>query len=191
MRQTKLAKLRRPSYRNAYVKAHLTQGLAFQIRALRKSRGLTQGQLAKRLELGGQSAVARLEDPSYGRMSMQTLLKVGEFFDVALITKFVPYSRFLREVEDISEESMAVESFEDEDRAGAIENAPEFQLIRNLNATRAGNAIVMEGGGGHLSAKSDFLVWHARPQIGAVVGFTTSIPTSTRPTIFLAEAIDD
>lgn len=94
MKQTKLAKLRRPSYRNGYVKAHLTQGLAFQIRALRKSRGLTQGELAKKLELGGQSAVARLEDPSYGRMSLQTLLKVGEFFDVALMAKFVTYSRF-------------------------------------------------------------------------------------------------
>jgi transcriptional regulator with XRE-family HTH domain len=132
VKQTKLEKLRRPRYRNAYVKAHLSQGLAFQIRALRRSRGLTQGQLAKGLELGGQSAVARLEDPSYGRMSLQTLLKVGEFFDVALVTKFVPYSRFLREVEDVSEEALTVESFEEEDRNGSIENAPEFQVADHL-----------------------------------------------------------
>ncbi|MCA8407993.1 helix-turn-helix transcriptional regulator [Burkholderia cenocepacia] len=190
MKQTKLAKLRRPSYRNGYVKAHLTQGLAFQIRALRKSRGLTQGELAKKLELGGQSAVARLEDPSYGRMSLQTLLKVGEFFDVALMAKFVPYSRFLREVEDVSEEAMTVESFAEEDQAGAIENAPEFQLIRNLNAPRPGNSIAIGGGVESTAVKRDLLTLHA-PQRGMASSFTSSILIKLNTTTYFSEKADD
>jgi len=138
MKTTQLAKLRRKPYRDAYVKAHLQQGLAFQIKEMRLDRKLTQSQLAKALKLGGQSAVARLEDPSYGRMSLNTLLKVAAFFDVALITKMVPYSRFLAETRDVSPKALVAESFESEDAAGAIENAPEFQLIRSAASSGHG-----------------------------------------------------
>ncbi len=133
MKTTRLAKLRRKSYRDAYVKAHLEQGLAFQIKEMRVSRGLTQRQLAKELDLGGQSAVARLEDPSYGRMSLATLLRVAAFFDVAFMAKMIPYTRFLSEVDDVSPRALLVDSFHVEDAAGAIENAPEFRLIRSIS----------------------------------------------------------
>ncbi len=133
MKTTRLMKLRRKPYRDAYVKAHLEQGLAYQIKEMRLSKGLTQSQLAKKLELGSQSAVARLEDPSYGRMSLATLLKVAAFFDVAFMAKMVPYSRFLSEVKDVSPRALLVDSFTTEDAAGAIENAPENQLISNIN----------------------------------------------------------
>jgi transcriptional regulator with XRE-family HTH domain len=133
MKTTRLAKLRRKPYRDAYVKAHLEQGLAFQIKEMRVSRGLTQRQLAKELDLGSQSAVARLEDPSYGRMSLATLSKVAAFFDVAFMAKMVPYSRFLAEVKDVSPRALLVDSFTVEDAAGAIENAPEFRLIPLVN----------------------------------------------------------
>lgn len=135
MKMTKLSKLRRKSYRDAYVKAHLEQGIAFQLRDIRIARGLTQGQVAKALGIKSQSAVARLEDPSYGRMSISTLLKVAAFFDVALVTKFVPYSRFLCEVENLTPTALTVPSFDEEDSRGAIENAPQFQLIREFNTT--------------------------------------------------------
>lgn len=135
MKTTRLFKLRRKSYRDNYVKAHLEQGLAFQLREMRVSRGLTQSQLAKALGIKSQSAVARLEDPSYGKMSIPTLLKVAAFFDVALITKLVPYSKFLCEIEHVAPADLVVPSFEEEDAAGAIENSPQFKLIRNLNTT--------------------------------------------------------
>jgi transcriptional regulator with XRE-family HTH domain len=113
------------------------QGLAFQIKEMRLSRGLTQGELAKKLELGSQSAVARLEDPGYGRMSLQTLLKVAAFFDVAFTAKMAPYSRFLAEIRDVSPKALVVESFETEDASGAIENAPDVRLIRGGATTSA------------------------------------------------------
>ncbi|HEM7889458.1 MULTISPECIES: helix-turn-helix transcriptional regulator [Burkholderia cepacia complex] len=111
---TKLEKLRKKPYRDAFTKAHLVQGLAFQIKELRLSHNLTQEQLAKALELGSQSAVARLEDPGYGRMSLQTLLKVASYFDVALLTKFVSYSKLIQETEDLSPEAIAPKPFNDE-----------------------------------------------------------------------------
>lgn len=130
MKLAKLQKLRRKAYRSAYVKSHLEQGIAAQIRALRLGAGLTQAQLAKQLGLKNQSLVSRWEDASYGRVTLPTLLKISDHFDVAFMAKFVPYSRFLREVEDVSEASLAVENFVDEDRNGAIEYAPELQVRR-------------------------------------------------------------
>lgn len=99
---------------------------------MRISRGLTQKELATALELGSQSSVARLEDPSYGRMTLSTLSKVAAFFDVAFIAKMLPYTKFLAETEDVSPAAMIVESFASEDEAGAIENAPEAKLIRHV-----------------------------------------------------------
>ncbi|MBR8151648.1 helix-turn-helix domain-containing protein [Burkholderia vietnamiensis] len=142
MKPTKLAKLRSKAYRNAYVKAHLTQGLAFQIREMRLARGLTQSQLASHLGIKGQSAVARLEDPSYGKMSLATLLKVAAFFDVAFLGKMVPYTKFLAETRDVSPRAMVVESFEEEDAAGALENAPEFTLLRRVTAASSASTTI-------------------------------------------------
>ncbi|ANC46295.1 helix-turn-helix transcriptional regulator [Pandoraea pnomenusa] len=137
MKATRLAKLRRKPYRDAYVKAHMEQGLAYQIREMRVSRGLTQKQLAKELDLGSQSAVARLEDPSYGRMSLATLSKVAAFFDVAFMAKMVPYSRFLAEVKDVSPRALLVDSFVAEDAVGVIEKPPHYQLIPNVSTPTA------------------------------------------------------
>ncbi|MCA8313225.1 helix-turn-helix transcriptional regulator [Burkholderia multivorans] len=140
MKASKLAKLRRKTYRDAYVRSLVEQGLAIQIKEMRLSRGLTQRQLAEQLSLGSQSAVARLEDPSYGRMTLATLAKVAAFFDVAFTAKMVPYTRFLVDMDDLSPESMRVESFEREDEIGAIENSPEFLLQRReLNTSTANN----------------------------------------------------
>ncbi|MFK3741400.1 helix-turn-helix domain-containing protein [Massilia sp. TN1-12] len=112
MNNRKLKKLKNEEYRAAYVSAHVDQGLAYQIRVLRESRGWDQQHLAKKLGLKSQSAIARIEDPSYGKLSLSTVKKLAKAFDVAVLTKFVPFSRFLLETELISEESLAVDSFD-------------------------------------------------------------------------------
>lgn len=133
MNKTRLSKLRRKSYRDSYVKAHLVQGLAFQIKEMRQAKGLTQAQLAKALNLKSQSAIARLEDPSYGKMSIGTLLRLAAFFDVAFYARMVPFSKFLKEVNDVSPSAMLAESFETEDSKGLIENRPNLQLVRKVD----------------------------------------------------------
>lgn len=110
--KTKIIRLKRKSFRDAFVSSHLTHGLAYQIQALRSQRGWTQGELAQKLKLKGQSAVARMEDPSYGRLSMTTLLKLSSVFDVALSVRFQSYAKFLVEREDVSPSALSVESFE-------------------------------------------------------------------------------
>ena len=104
-------KLRKRAYRRAYVGEHVRRGIAYQIRALREQRDWSKGKLAKALRKP-QSTVTRLEDPNYGRVTVQTLLQVADAYDVALQVRFVPFSSFLRATRDLSTASMQVPSFE-------------------------------------------------------------------------------
>src|SRR5437763_6444091 len=95
-----LQKLLRKGYRDAYVAEHVRRGIAYQIRALRDQRGWNQGKLSQKLGKP-QSVVSRMEDPGYGKLSVQSLLEVASTFDVALQVRFVPYSAFLQQTRDL------------------------------------------------------------------------------------------
>lgn len=114
MLKRKFERLKKKGFRDAFVRSHLTHGVAHQIRALREQRGWTQTDLAKKLGLRTQSAIVRMEDPSYGKLSIATLLKLSSAFDVALSVKFVSFSKFLVEREDVSPAALATESFDNE-----------------------------------------------------------------------------
>lgn len=103
--------MKNPKARRAYIEAEVASGLAHQIRALRTQRGWTQKDLADKLGTT-QAAISRLEDPSYGRFSIKTLLDVGAAFDVALQVRFVSFVRLLQETRSVSREQLEVEPFE-------------------------------------------------------------------------------
>lgn len=100
-------------YREGYLEASIEQGIAWQVKAIRKHRNMSQGKLAELLGTQ-QSAISRLEDPDYGSYSLDTLIKLAHVFDCALNVKFIPYSQLATESEDLSEEAMRVPSFETE-----------------------------------------------------------------------------
>jgi transcriptional regulator with XRE-family HTH domain len=96
MEKTFLRMKRSPAARHAYLEAELTTGLAHQIRAIRNQRGWSQGALAKRLGTT-QAAVSRLEDPSYGRYSLSTLIDLAKVFDVGMQVRFTSFITMLQE----------------------------------------------------------------------------------------------
>lgn len=99
--------------REAYVEAELVNGLAHQIRIIRQQRGWTQKQLA--LKLGStQTTVSRLEDPSYGRYTIQTLLALGRVFDVAFFVRYMPFSKFMTATWNTHPENFKAIAYEDE-----------------------------------------------------------------------------
>jgi transcriptional regulator with XRE-family HTH domain len=106
-------RLQRRAYRHAYLGEHVRRGIAYQIRALRDQRQWKQGEFSKRLNKP-QSVVCRLEDPSYGKVTVQTLLEIANVFDVALEVRFVPYSSFIIRTRDVSSSAMHVLSFDDD-----------------------------------------------------------------------------
>jgi transcriptional regulator with XRE-family HTH domain len=108
-----LQRLQRKAYRRAYLAQHVRRGIAYQIRALRDQKAWKQGAFAKLLGKP-QSVAHRLEDPDYGKYTLQTLLEVANVFDVALEVRFISYSSFVRNTRDVSIGSMQVPSFDDD-----------------------------------------------------------------------------
>src|SRR5438876_279312 len=105
------ASLRDKEYRDAFVEEHIDTGLPFQIRAMRQDRGWTQGELGQRTGMA-QESISQLESSSYGRFTLRTLKRLASAFDVALMVKFVPFSRLVDWQAELSPEDLAVPSFD-------------------------------------------------------------------------------
>lgn len=113
MEKTFLRMQARPSARHAYLEAEVVTGLAHQIRAIRMQRGWTQSDLAKRLHTT-QAAVSRLEDPSYGRYTLSTLVELAQTFDTGMQVRFVSFVTMLHETFVPDAKNREVPTFEEE-----------------------------------------------------------------------------
>ncbi len=114
------AKLRDPDYRKAFVGATVKRTVPFQITAIRRRRGWSQGELAKRAGLT-QGAISRAEDPDYGNLTFNTVIRIANGLDLAFVGRFVPYSEFLKWYSALSEESASdVPCFDSEDARIAL-----------------------------------------------------------------------
>ena len=72
--------------------------IAWQIRAMRESRGWTQEHLGDLMQTTA-SAIARLESPSGAmRTTVSTLLKLSTVFDVALIVRFSDWKKWMEQM---------------------------------------------------------------------------------------------
>lgn len=114
-RKILVGKLQDKEYRDAYVRATITHGIAHQIRVNREQRNLSQQSLAEKC--GGkttQVVISRLEDPAYGRFTLNSVLKVASALDVAVLVRLVPYSKFLLETADKSVLGLYAKSFVEE-----------------------------------------------------------------------------
>lgn len=122
--------------RDAYVFEHIRNGVAFQLRAMRDERGWSQDDLAKAAKTG-RTTITRLENPNNDRLTLKTLLGLASALDVALLIKFVPFSRLVKEYDDVSPEALSAASIDKEkrrltawaaakDRAEAANNTADF-----------------------------------------------------------------
>lgn len=113
MERTFLKMKKNKEVRDAYVEAEITTALAHQIRAIRMDRNLSQAELAKQMKTT-QAAISRLEDPSYGQLSLQTLFKLSRAFDTGLRVEFVSTLAMLNATYKPNEAARHVASFEEE-----------------------------------------------------------------------------
>lgn len=113
MEKTFLRMKKSPAARDAYVQAEVVTALAHQIRAIRMQRNWSQAELAKKMGTT-QAAVSRLEDPSYGRLSIKTLLDLSRVFDTGLRVQFVSLVTMLHETFTPKAHLREVPSFEEE-----------------------------------------------------------------------------
>jgi transcriptional regulator with XRE-family HTH domain len=100
-------------FREEFSALQLKRGVAFQIRALLRKRGWTQGRLAEESKLT-QGVVSRAQNPDYGKLTINTLNRIANGFDIAFIGAFVPFSELVEWFENLSEQIGEVEPFEKE-----------------------------------------------------------------------------
>lgn len=84
-------KLKKKEYRSAFVASQAKRLLPLQIQVLRRQRNWTQARLAEESQLT-QGVVSRAEDPDYGNLTVNTLIRLAAGFDVAFIGRFIPFS---------------------------------------------------------------------------------------------------
>ncbi len=119
------------AYRTAFVASTLKRWLPFQIRVIRERRGWNQTQLAKASGLT-QGAISRAENPDYGDLSLNTLLRIASGLDCAFEGRFVPFSRLATQFANMSE--------------GAA-NVPPFDVDNEfVNGTTYGSALLSPAG---------------------------------------------
>lgn len=138
-----LENLKSKGYRDGYVSTSVRHGIALQIRALRRRESWSQKQL------GGQAGktqtvISRLEDPDYGKVTVQTLLDLAAAFDVALIVRFATFGEMAHQTADLSTDVMIVPPFEVEielgterERAGAAKLSADTTAMRPTCTARS------------------------------------------------------
>ena len=119
--------------RSQLVASNLSEGVAFQIRATRDRRGMTQIDLAREAGMT-QNNLSRLESPDYGKHTITSLKRIADALDVALVVRFVPFSQYIDWLSatphvdaGLIPEALAVASFEDEENAEL--------LVESISAT--------------------------------------------------------
>ena len=107
-----LRKFFRKRYRDIFGTS-ITGTTAAQIRAMREKKNWRQEELARKLGMG-QARISLLENPNYENMSLKTLKRVANAFDVALMVRFVPFSELFETIDSESPETLAVADFTEE-----------------------------------------------------------------------------
>lgn len=106
-----LKKLKDPEYRKAFVASQINVGIPFQIRALRKSRGWTQEQLAERTGML-QPRISAIQTPGKAKLNLETLRRLAEAFDCGLVVRFAPFSELVRWSDDFEPDTFNAPSYD-------------------------------------------------------------------------------
>ena len=96
-------------YRHSYVASYNRQFLSRQMREFRGDSSQTEFGMAIDKQ---QTVVSRLEDPNYGKWTLQTLFDVAAKLDIAVVVRFTNFPTFLRTTDDRSSSAISPSSYD-------------------------------------------------------------------------------
>jgi hypothetical protein len=105
--------------RNEFVSDQVRTRIAMLIRALREQPDRAWSQTRLGQEMGKpQSVVSRIEDPDYGKLSLQTLFDVAAAFDLPLWVDIPEWEDWLVRIRDVPNSATGRKSFDKERLSG-------------------------------------------------------------------------
>ena len=178
-RSNKISKLlENASSRASYIRSKLNVNIPSQIRASRRRRDWTQGELAQIADMK-QSRISAIETPGAVKFNLETLIRLAAAFRVGLQVKFVPFSEMLRWENWFSQDTFDVTTIENDTEFLNPEAARQSQAEAREDAAVAALRLPIE------SAYSTTATGHFRLQANWALG-----PMQTlRANVTLAELI--
>ena len=103
-----------PDARSRFKTNQIRELIASQIRLLREQHSWTQTELGDRAGGVPQPRISRLEDPDNAGITLRTLVKLSDAFDVGLIVRFAPFSELVDWTIGLTPERLAPPSYDEE-----------------------------------------------------------------------------
>jgi transcriptional regulator with XRE-family HTH domain len=136
-----------PEMRHELVRDQVRTRLALLIRTLRDQdcRKWSQTELGRRMGKP-QSVVSRIEDPDYGKLSLQTLFELAEAFELPLWVDLPEWEDWFRRIREVRVDELCRESFDADALINKAKHAREgvtsgavIQLQSERVSTQAGD----------------------------------------------------
>ena len=116
--------LRDPEFRRQFVADYVQEMVSAQIRALREHHGWTQEELGDAAGGISQVQISRLENPDYSGTSLNSLKRLAQALDVALIVRPASFGEFVDWVTSMSPERLVPLSYiEEQDMIRSLADA--------------------------------------------------------------------